>query len=934
MILPLEAFNKEVTGGLYTRAFVRTEEPEGISMFSEEWFEETEPYRKKLEALLSELENDRAAEMKAEAYEEIDEEWQEALAELDAAEAEIDANGAKMDSELAKGRGKINSAQNKLNRLVAKYTRKIKEAKAKVKEAEATIKTIDKHLPEAKRYIAEMKALYEGNLQEALEQISAAQEILDKFDGLPTDSDEFKAVAKELSGFVVDNASTIRKVNEFFKKDEVKDLAEKLKDETGIDMTGLVKALGDDFDADALISLATRIYEYGGDIGEIIDQVQAFIDQMNEYINDIRKTLHKLNKYAEYIKTYEANRSGYVAQIKEKKKQIADAEKKLKAERKKYQARIDAGWSGYYASKARYEAKLAEAIALLETNREEAEEKLAEARAEVEKISCSWIMIDRKGNAGYADIRSNIEAFRKIGYILGALFMLITVVVCFSTLTIIIEEQKVMVGTTKAFGFHRSEVLGKYLIFGSLAAAAGCALGVAASVGMAELVRTIYTNGGFYPVENNGIIVIPGLTLICCLIILAVTAAASVMSCLDILRSPASYLMKGAVLRRQKKEKEKKKSSNKGTLYSRLIIRNMMDDKARVIVTTVIIAAGCLMIGLGISLRLSYEAMSERQTNDINKYDIRVSLNDGTGDETSAKIESVLEEKGALYLPATVETRLFRRDGRYDALRLISADPERLGEFFAVTDPVTGEDLALPDDGILIQKRMHESYGMDEGESLPILDDALDQHDAVIKGCFTNYVGRTAVASPAAYRSIFGESAQVNSYYVKLSGADMNEVEKALAAADGGISFESKTDFNSRFESVSSMLNLVVFMMLGIAILMSFMIITNLSNIYLTRKKKELIVMRINGFSVKQTIGYLRRETVLTTAAGIILGIAAGALITPYVISPIQHQDMEFVKDFMPQAWAAAAGLEALFAVVINGFVFRKVKSLDLRDID
>jgi ABC-type antimicrobial peptide transport system permease subunit len=132
---------------------------------------------------------------------------------------------------------------------------------------------------------------------------------------------------------------------------------------------------------------------------------------------------------------------------------------------------------------------------------------------------------------------------------------------------------------------------------------------------------------------------------------------------------------------------------------------------------------------------------------------------------------------------------------------------------------------------------------------------------------------------------------------------------------------------------VSKLYSILVFLTTGIAILISFMILTNLANIYMMRKKTELSVMRINGFSIRQTKAYLSRETVFTTLIGLILGVAAGALVTPYVIRLVQQPDLEFIKSFSLTAWGCAVGLETLFAVVINSFVFRKVKDLNLRDI-
>ena len=106
-----------------------------------------------------------------------------------------------------------------------------------------------------------------------------------------------------------------------------------------------------------------------------------------------------------------------------------------------------------------------------------------------------------------------------------------------------------------------------------------------------------------------------------------------------------------------------------------------------------------------------------------------------------------------------------------------------------------------------------------------------------------------------------------------------------------------------------------------------------LANIFLNRKKTELTVMRINGFSIKQTKGYLARETVVTTAIGIVLGVLLGSVAAPLIIKKMEQPDLQFVRTFHPAAWVVAVALAVIFSVVINSLVFRKIKDLNLRDV-
>ena len=980
VVLPWSAYNKEVTDGYYTHAFLLSEEPEGVDILKNKYFEKTAGTKKKLEELTETLAEDSAARAKSKAYAKIDEEWQVALAKMGEVQDTIDEREAELNEELAKARKDLADAQKELDskvadakkkiengekkiregekkikngeKLIKDNEKKIKDGEEHIKEAKKLLKEIDEILPEAKKYVEDMKAKYGGDLEDALKTLTQAQNLLDKLKGLDPDSEEFRNAAKELAKFIIDKEATIRKVQEFFSRDDVMEIAEKLRDVTGIDATGVVSTIKN-FDVNGLIVLAQGVYNTGGNINEFVKKAQ-------DMVNSIQAALDKINELDGYIKEYENSRSNLYKQIADKekeleagkkelaegkkqlaaakkelaaaKKKLAAAKKELASEKSKYQAQIRNGWSLYYSNKSEYEQKLERAKAMLARNREEADAMIAEARAEVEKIDCTWLVLDRRANAGYVDIKASLSGINSAGLAFGLLFILISAIVCFSTLAIIIEEQKKMVGTVKAFGFHKKEILGKYLVFGVTASIIGCIAGILVALGLSGLVLQKYDAAGMYQFDCPTSVITTGTTIVACVCMVLVCALATVIACTDILKSPASVLMKGG---RTKSSPKKKKASVKkgGSLYSRLIIRNILEDKVRVLISIAIIAFSTLLVGTGISMKLAYDGMSQKQITDVYKYDIRVDLGDKVTDEQKAKLTKTLTDSGADFTVASYETHLYRWDDKLDALYVLTGDPDELGKFFAIKDLKSGKDLALPKDGVLVQKKMKESYDMTVGKSIPVMDSGLDLKDAAIKGYFQNYVGRLMVTSPEGYRSTFGEEPVYNCYYVKANGADITRLEGDLLAVTEDVSFSAVNEFAAKFEAVSFLYNIIVYLSTGIAILMSFMILTNLANIFLNRKKTELTVMRINGFSVKQTKGYLARETVVTTIIGVVLGVLLGAILTPVIIKMVEQPDIQFVRSFHIIAWIIAVVLEVIFAVLINSLVFRKVRNLNLRDV-
>lgn len=694
-----------------------------------------------------------------------------------------------------------------------------------------------------------------------------------------------------------------------------------------------------------------------------IEEIKDRIDEMLENDNNVQMVLavmegildidtdewvEKIRNGQETDKVLKAIED-VIARIRE----FQDAVKNLPKWKKQLASvrqQLDDGWQQYYAGlntlkegqdkletkteEARQ--KLAEAEEQILAGRQEAEDKLAEYRSEVEKLTASWIITDRMSNSGFLDISSNLVSFRAEGAAMGGLFMVIAALVSFSTLIIIVEEEKKLVGTSKAFGLFNNEILGKYLVFGVSAAVIGSVLGTLLSYLGARMVVNSFEKTQMYIYGPVTTLVNWKTAIILSAIALALCTAVVVLACTDLLRSPASILMKGETngsMKKQQKSLKINEQAKGGKLYSRLIWRNILNEKARVAIGIAVVAGSCLMMGGGITVSEAFHGMMKAQAEKINLYDVRLVLNDSTTEEEKAALEQQLTLDGIDYMSACLETHLYDDGSRITGLNILCGDPQRLGRFVGICDPKTRKQIIIPTDGILVQNRMAENYKLEKGDSLEIYDNGLLPCTATVSGQFNNYSGRMVICSPQAYREIFGTEPNDNCYYLMLNGMTLTDLQQQLDGICPGLGYEGSDDFLSRFATVAALFNILTIGMTVIAMIISFMILTNLANILMNRKHRELIVMRINGYSIRQTIGYLARETIITTITGLILGVVLGALLLPIGIRSMEPPDVQYVRDFCPKAWIIAVTLEAAFALIIYTLVFRKVRKLNFRDI-
>ena len=638
---------------------------------------------------------------------------------------------------------------------------------------------------------------------------------------------------------------------------------------------------------------------------------------------------------------------------------IRDGERKLTQGR----AQLDQGWSEYYAglkelrdkekllnssgpeiasARAQLEQKKREALLALQEAkdklvqaRKEAEETIAGRRDEILNRNYNWIIQDRNTNRSYADTRGPINGAKGSSMAFGALFFIVIALVCFSTIAIIVEEEKKSVGTTKAFGFYNREILGKYLIFGLTAAVIGSILGCIIGSVVCRLVLNYFEGKNLYLIGKYKVVTSPAVMIIASLTVAALCALATFIACSDLLKSPAALLMKGesiATRNRKNKKKELRTDKPKRSLYSRLILRNIVNEKERVMITVFIVAISCFCIGAGITLRDGFTGMLKKQKTDVYLYDFRIDYTSDISPEELGQIEAILSQNDAEYLSASYSVHLFEKNQKINALYVATADKDRLDSFIAIKDPKTRKPLSLPQEGILVQLRLSESYGVSPDTYLTLYDNQLETYQARVAGCFQNYQGRLVLASREAYGQIFGKEAKDNCYFVRLSKNNYDTVYKQLSNIEH-ISIDKADSYKQAMENAIGLFDIIIILMTLMSVLMSFMILTNLANIYIARKKKELIVMRINGFSIRETIRYLAKETILTTVLGAFAAIVMGYFFGSIPIRVIEQPDAQFVRSFNPKAWIIAVILEVVFSLIINSLVFRKVRKLNFREV-
>ena len=678
-----------------------------------------------------------------------------------------------------------------------------------------------------------------------------------------------------------------------------------------------------------LTLLMTIVVNENPDLSVAPETLQALIDVVDDSLAQLDKGLKGIADYragAAALSAASARLAEASRQIEEGEQQLADAKKKLA------QAKRD------YAAGTQKLAQARQDIADGEQTLAENTRLLADAQAELEDFVRyeQWTVQIRTDNPSVATAKFYAQSSRRLCYSMALLFVFVGLMVCFTSITRSINESQTIAGVQKALGFRSREILAHYMAYSLLAAAIGVLVGYALGFfGIESVVNDAYAKLYVIGAITN-VYVVPE-ALVIAVVELALIALATWLPCRKLLRRPAVELLKGEnYAGGRTRFYEKWRVWQRMSLYTQTTVNNLMNDGARIIATLVGITGCTALIVMSLSLRSSILSTPVRHFERIWIYDASL-VSDTAVPGGHQALEQVLDESGADYTSVRREAVYIRDEtGTLNKADLIvPEDAEDLRAFIHLDDYRTGRPLSLTDDGVIVSYTYAKHYGLKAGDTLYLLDTAGRSHDCVVSGISQHYLSSMQVVmTPSCYQHLMGWAAQSNTLYLRYGAADRNAVAQKLQTTEGYFSLtDESAKWIAKFQEFSGSVMLVVYIGLSLSVTMALLVLLNLNIVCVNEKTNELVVMRINGFSIRAVKAYLYRDNIVLTALGILGGVGIGLALGRCVLEILQKIGDNFYTTPNLTDCLIGAGLAALFSLATNLIALRRVNTLSVSDL-
>ena len=615
-------------------------------------------------------------------------------------------------------------------------------------------------------------------------------------------------------------------------------------------------------------------------------------------------------------------------------------------------AELDAGWASYDEGRVAYEESRAE----IEAQLADAEAELAAAEAEIAALEAAQLyVLDRTHNVGAASFDADAGRVDSIASVFPFVFFLVAALVALTTMTRMVDEERILIGTYKALGLSRARIATKYLAYAAAASAAGSLVGIVVlSQILPWVIQYAYAIVYIVPILPAGKLPIdPFLAFLAAGIGIGVTLVATGAAATATLRErPAALMLPRAPKAGKRILLERVRPLWRRLSFSwKVTARNIFRYKKRFVMTVVGIAGCAALMLTGFGLNNAINDIIDNQFGRILVYDMTVATDGDLTEGERAAIDAELSvedgvERAMWVLSESMSARSGASSVEADenassdpsATLVVVSDPEDFASFVAMKPRTSDEAISMDEASVVVTEKLANTLGVEPGDELTLLEvDSIGNATGeaavfTVTDVMENYIYNTVYVGPAAYEDAVGISPDYGSVYAvtSLTGAEREALADELRALSGveTVSFNDETidTYRTMLDSV----NIIVVVLIVAAAALAFIVLYNLTNINITERVREIATLKVLGFTPREVQAYIFRETAILTIIGALVGMPLGTVLEGFVVVTAEVDQVMFGRAIHLGSYLLAFLLALVFLVIVLLAMRRKLAGIDM----
>ena len=600
-----------------------------------------------------------------------------------------------------------------------------------------------------------------------------------------------------------------------------------------------------------------------------------------------------------------------------------------KAQLEEAKLELEDGWREYREGKAEAEKEITDAEAELA----DAQVKLADAKELIDAMTENPLhVLDRTSNIGYNSLDSASDIVAGVSRVLPAFFLLVASLVCITTMTRMIDEERTQIGTLKALGYSNGAIISKYLIYAGSGAVVGCGLGV--TVGSVVFPAILWEAYKIMLYITDGI-VLKFNWLLCGIVVLSYTVVMLLVTwycCRRALEEePAELIRPKAPEAGKKIFMEYLPFWPKISFLNKVTIRNIFRYRQRLAMMMVGIGGCTALLLTGFGLRDSIVNVVDYQFEEVTVYDMTVYFTEGRSQAQKEEFLSGLEDTDSevmFYHQSSID--LIKED-RTKEIYLIAGEDGIQNFIDFHTDD---KSLQLPGNGeVLLSVGVAEALDISVGEQIRLRDADMRLLDLTVSGIYDNHVYNYAIVSPDTIENQWGIPAEEQMAFVRTAqGQDVHALSARISGMEDVMNVAVSEDLAEMVGGMMDALDLVVWVIVFCAGLLAAIVLYNLTNININERIREIATIKVLGFNAGETAAYIFKENLSLTAIGSVFGLGLGYLLLLFVMSQIRIDMVYFKALLVPISYVISIVLTMLTACIVDFIFYFKLDKINMAE--
>ena len=550
--------------------------------------------------------------------------------------------------------------------------------------------------------------------------------------------------------------------------------------------------------------------------------------------------------------------------------------------------------------------------------------------------SGTWYIQDRSGNPGYSDYSENTDRIAAVGDVFPLIFFIVAALVCLTTMTRMVEEQRIEMGTMKALGYGGWQIAMKYAAYAMSACISGGVVG--AIIGFKLFPYVIMK--GYSIMYYLGKLETPYRADIAFMAIAAMavcTAAATFSACYASLKEVPATLMRPKAPKAGRRVLLEKIPFiwKKLSFTSKVTVRNLFRYKKRFFMSVIGIAGSGALLVTAFGLNDSIFGIIEKQFGDIWQMDVQAYVYEAM---PLADMQEMLGKNPANddfdSVMFCLDSQMECKNGGRSQSGVHLLGVESAGSMAGrISLHNGGTPVTLDDSGVVVTAKLAETLSIKTGDEINMRTGGEDHFMRVI-GVADNYVYHYVYITAAYYETVFGKAMQYNGFMGNLKDGLTDETMDAMSTqllSDSRM-YTVRT-IGSIYASVwdsLSILNYVVLVLILGSGMLTFVVMLNLTNINIGERMRELATLRVLGFYDKEMYAYIFRENNALSVIGAFVGLVFGKIMHLFVIRTCEVDMVMFVRSAKPLSYVYAFALTIVFSLIVNLLMRPKVRAIDM----